>query len=120
MGFRDQVRRFPVYAKTTNNAVHVRASELFFDSVVNGSPVTGAPPLPVATGKLKGGVTLKHSGPTTAVISTSVPYSLAVEENVRGMKLTNGGPHGWALSRAGFDRLVAQAAAEVVQKGGAT
>jgi hypothetical protein len=99
-----------VEARTT--AIHQGTVLAVRESWVAGSPVTGAPALPIATnnvptrGQLRRGVRITYTGPTTALIYTTVPYALDVEENPRGVHFTEGGAHGFALTVAGFPRLL--------------
>lgn len=77
------------------------------DSIVHGSPITGAPALPVDTGALRASWQLTFPSPDVALIATGgIPYAIYVEENVNGVTFKNGGPHGVELTRLGFWRLV--------------
>lgn len=112
MGFREQWATASADAMNKVHTVFANSVSQAYESIVNGSAVTGAPPLPVAdgepgAGELKSGVHLEVTSPTSARISTSVKYAGNVEDNVRGVRFHNGGPHGWKLTAAGFDRIVA-------------
>lgn len=81
------------------------------DSVVEGSPVTGAPGQPVDTGNLKSSWQLGFPEPGVAEISTHVEYAPAIEEGVgphgpMTLRSQVGGFHSVALTRSNFDKLV--------------
>lgn len=82
------------------------------DSVKLGSAMTGAPAMPVAPGQfaragaLRDSVTLGYPDPNTAILYTTSPYAVDVEDNVKGHQFASGGPHGWKLSVASFSRIV--------------
>lgn len=78
-----------------------------FESVVEGSPITGAPGQPVDDGDLKESWTNTRTGPATAEIASDSPYAEAVEENWSGVAFKNHGPHSKALTEVGFPDLVA-------------
>jgi hypothetical protein len=104
--FGSQLRYWHAKAEKLEQAIFVNSASALKDSIVNGSPVTGAPQLPVETGNLRAGVQLEFDAPDSALIYTNVEYAEHVEDNVNGVKFRVGGPHGWKLARAGFQRVV--------------
>lgn len=104
--FGSQLRYWHAKAEKLEQSIFVNAASAMKDSIVLGSPVTGAPALPVETGNLRAGVQLEFDAPDSALIYTNVQYAEHVEDNVRGNRFRVGGPHGWKLTRAGFQRVV--------------
>lgn len=119
MNFSNQVRNFAKQTERDIIAVHTSTVVELKKSWVEGSPLTGAPPLPMATeqsatqGKLRRGVRVDYKGPHTALIFTTVPYAEEVENNLRGVKFSQGGPHGWKLTVAGAGRVVEHVARRI-------
>lgn len=103
---------FKATVETRTTAIHQGSVLAVKESWVAGSPVTGAPALPIATsnvptrGQLRRGVRITYTDPNTALVYTTVPYAPEVEENPRGVHFTEGGAHGFALTVAAFPRLV--------------
>jgi hypothetical protein len=114
MAFADQIRKFARTMETDSRAAFVGACELSYGSIRDGSATTGAPPLPVDTRALYNSVQLTFAEDGTAMIATDSPYAIAVEDGLHGAVFHNGGPHGWALTVAGWDRIVDKAALQVV------
>src|SRR5688572_25088606 len=112
MSFADQLRRFATTTETNTRAVLPASVVEIRRSWVEGSPITGAPALPIATsnvatrGKLRRGVRVSYPDQNTALIYTTVPYALEVEDNPRGVTFTEGGAHGFKLTVAGFPRII--------------
>lgn len=112
MSFADEVRRFAEKAERNERAVFTAAAVEIRESIKFGSAVTGAPAMPVAptvfprSGALRNSVTLTFPDPDTAIIYTDSPYAVDVEENTKGHTFAEGGPHGWKLTVAAFDRIV--------------
>jgi hypothetical protein len=104
--FGSQLRYWHQKAVGLERDIFVNSASALKDSIVNGSPVTGAPMLPVDTGALRAGVQLEFDAPDSALIYTKVDYAEIVELNIRGVTFRVGGPFGWTLSRAGFGRIV--------------
>ena len=124
MTFREDVARFTGKVTTRGQQLHAAVSDLAFTSIVEGSPVTGAPGQPVAPDAPPGVRTLKGSwqqipeGPLRTAILTDVPYAPDIEDGARnGRALTLrskiGGFHSVKLTRTGWHRLV-EAALKVV------
>jgi hypothetical protein len=112
MGFADQLARFK--AKTVENMGLVRegVDAEMFTSIVDGSPVTGAPGQPVKTHRLHDSWKQEVSE-TETVTASDAPYARAVEENLGNKVYENGGPHSCALTAAGFPRIVEAKVREV-------
>ena len=115
-GFTEALRAFALKAKYGTREVFVRTAQLVQESVVVGSPITGAPGQPVDTGNLANSWHL-NVGQTEALLSTNVVYAPVIEDNVRGVVFRNHGPHSVKLTVAGFDKLVDAAAREVTGRG---
>jgi hypothetical protein len=120
MGFSDSLQRFAAKTEQRARAVHQATAVAVKQSWVEGSPITGAPPLPIATGnaptvgQLRRGVKLTYPDPDTALIYTTVPYAAEVEDNPRGVTFTEGGAHGFKQTVAGFPRIVEAVTTRIV------
>lgn len=108
MSFSDDVGAFAAKADARNKALFVNVASAVKGSIVDGSPVTGAPGQPVDTGTLKASWILAFDAPGVAVISTNVEYAPIIEDNIRGAQLRSqvGGFHSVKMTVAGFERLV--------------
>jgi hypothetical protein len=106
MSFAGDVRRFARKVETDTQTVFVATCASAKNSWVEGSPVTGAPPIPRDTGNLANSVQLEFPSATEGKISTNVDYADDVELNLRGVTFRNGGPHGLALTIAGLPAIV--------------
>lgn len=126
MSFASEVAQWVEKVRQQEQAIFTRFAEACKDSIVEGSPVTGAPGQPVAegqpdpVGKLKGSWTLSYPAPTVAEISTPVDYAPEIEEGVGAhgpltLRSKSGGFHSVALTVAGADRLLEQVVREVVR-----
>ena len=92
------------------------------DSVVDGSPVTGAPGQPVDEGNLKGSWQLTFPAQDKALVATNAAYAPAVEEGQQApyttsagtpvapapmtLRSATGGFHSVKLTQAGWQALV--------------
>jgi hypothetical protein len=85
MSFADDVRRFAAKVEAKQREVFVNVASHAHESIVNGSPVTGAPGQPVDTGNLRNSWQLTFPDANTAEITTNVDYAQPVEDNVRGV-----------------------------------
>jgi hypothetical protein len=110
------------------------ATDLARQSIVDGSPLTGAPGQPVASGALKRSWKVRSIAKNVRVIETDSPYARVVEHDirrmeraasagrgrrrkkvaVRGRTYRNGGPHSLALTRVGMPRIVEEARRRVI------
>jgi hypothetical protein len=95
-------------------AIFHRTVQLVYESVVLGSPVTGAPGQPVDTGALRASWAIRWLSPTQAQISTGIDYAIHVELNERNVTFRVGGAHSLSKTRANFDKLYEQATREVL------
>jgi hypothetical protein len=111
MNFRDDLKRFSARIKTQERAVFVGVAAAAKASIVEGSPITGAPGQLVQSGNLRSSWQLEFESPTAALISTNVEYAPEMEHGVRdGRELHQrsaiGGFHSVALTIAGIEKLV--------------
>lgn len=110
--FASALQRFAATAESNARAIHQSVAVEAKRSWVEGSPLTGAPALPIATsnaptvGKLRRGVRITYPDANTALVVTDVGYAPEVEDNPRGVHFTEGGPHGLKLTVAGFSHLL--------------
>lgn len=121
MSFGLDVKRFSDKVEGYRRAIAERATEIAFASIVEGSPITGAPGQPVDTGNLKGSWAIVR-GPLVNLITTPVIYAPQIEDGTRaGRALTLrsqvGGFHSLALTRVAWPRIVQAAAEQVVGHG---
>ncbi len=133
MSFRDDVARFGVKLESQFKELHNGVCDLAYLSIVEGSPVTGAPGQRVDTGFMKSSWQNEVTGPLTRDISTNVAYAPLFEDgtynplgvgrplgaeklpggtNRRGPS-TVGGDHSVKLTIAGWPRIVETVALEV-------
>lgn len=120
MSFADDLARFKAATVRKAQAIHAGVVEEAFTSIVEGSPLTGAPGQPVQTGNLKGSWQTLTLGPLSAEIMTNVIYAPQIEEGSRGDKPLTlrspvGGFHSVALTRLSWDRIVEQVTKEVTR-----
>jgi hypothetical protein len=112
MSFTGGLQQFARSVPTRADAVFVGTAVAMRDGIKFGSAVSRAPSMPVApgrfprAGKLRADVTLTFPDPQTALLYTTSPYALDVEDNVKGHTFNEGGPHGWKLTVAAFPRQV--------------
>jgi hypothetical protein len=112
MTFAADLARFATKVETKSTAVFVGTVVDLRDSIKYGSATTGAPAMPVAPGQfprsgaLRDSVTVSYPDQHTALIYTTSPYAIDVEDNAKGHTFTSGGPHGWKMTIAGFSRVV--------------
>lgn len=107
MTFRDDINQFKRKVKAESQALFVNVVSHAHESIVNGSPVTGAPGQPVDTGNLRDSWQIMWEAATRALIVTNVSYARIVEDNLRGVTFKNHGPHSVKLTIAGLARIVA-------------
>ncbi len=94
--------------------LHSIAGDLVFESIVNGSPVTGAPGQPVDTGNLRASWQREIHGPLSQSIATNTVYAPAIEDGARGSKALTlrsqtGGFHSVKMTVAAWPRIVDEA-----------
>jgi hypothetical protein len=123
MGFAADITRAAAAKFAECRAVHVRVADLAFDSIVNGSALTGAPGQPVAApifekaGALKASWKRTQTSPNVITIWTDFGYADDVEDNLKGFRFRSGGPHGVKLTVLAAPRLVSQAMQDVTGGG---
>lgn len=121
MSFADSMQQFIAKTAADLHAVHEVASDLAFESIVEGSAITGAPGQPVSEsrspndGELRDSWTKTAVSPTETLIATDLPWAPDVEDNIHDFHFANHGPHSVALTRLGFDAIVDAAVAKVVR-----
>jgi hypothetical protein len=112
MTFASDLARFAKKTEQAATAVFVATAVELRESIKFGSALTGAPAMPVApndfprAGALRDSITLTFPDPNTALIYTTKPYAVDVEDNARGHTFNSGGPHGWKLTVAAFPRVL--------------
>ncbi len=124
MSFDGDIARFRDKVRERGQDLHNRVCDLAFSSIVEGSELTGAPGQPVQTGALKGSWQNVIDGPLERRIVTNLVYAPQIEDGSRdGRELTLrspvGGFHSVALTRAGWERIVERATAEITGEAGA-
>lgn len=110
----DDVEKFAAKVEARTMATFVNTAVLVQESVVDGSPVTGAPGQPVDTGALRASWQLTFPGATVAEVATAVEYAPAIEAGIgphgpMTLRSAVGGFHSVALTRSSFDRVVEHA-----------
>jgi hypothetical protein len=110
--FAADLQAFKERTEALTDAVFVDAVGMIGNSIKFGSPLTGAPALPVANpkyfraGALRDSVTTRFNSPTEAIVFTTKRYDPHVEDTTEGHQYASGGPHGWILTAAAFDGIV--------------
>lgn len=110
--FARAVAEFAKGAMQKESAVFVSTVAQMRASIRDGSALTGAPQMPVApsrfprAGSLRESVTVTYPDANTAIIYTTSPYAIDVEDNAKGHTFNEGGPHGWKLTHAAFGKIV--------------
>lgn len=112
MTFANGLQQFAAKVPVKQRAVFTSTATQMWASIKNGSALTGAPAMPKAprqfprAGALREGITITFPDQDTALIYTTSPYAHDVEDNVKGHSFADGGPHGWKLTEAAFQRIV--------------
>lgn len=112
MTFSNALQQFAKKVPVKQRAVFTSTAAQMWSSIKDGSALTGAPSMPVAprnfprAGSLKESVTIAFPNEDTAIIYTTSPYAEDVENNAKGHTFNEGGPHGWKITEAAFDRIV--------------
>lgn len=122
--FADQVRQFTAKAEQLSNDVYANVVSATFNSIVNGSPITGAPGQPVGQygpgyhpgevgGELKASWQVSGIETGDALISTNSNHAVQNEYGISAtdgpyvQRSTVGGRHSVANTVAGFPLIVA-------------
>jgi hypothetical protein len=114
MSFSSDISNWSAKVQANGQKVFLNTASHAFESIVNGSSVTGAPGQPVDTGALRNSWQLTFPSPTEALIATNLDYAVHVEENVRGVTFHNHGPHSVRLTALGLNRIVEAETKKVV------
>jgi hypothetical protein len=116
MSFGLDVKRFSAKAANRAREVADLATHLAWESIVEGSPITGAPGQPVDAGALKGSWTENYGKLKNEILQNNPPliYAPMIEDGTRaGRALTLrsqvGGFHSLALTRIAWGKLVDEA-----------
>jgi hypothetical protein len=117
MSFGLDVKRFGAKVEQRIRDVADRSTQLAYESIVQGSPITGAPGQPVDTGNLKASWQIVE-GPLRNEITTNVVYAPQIEDGSRAgralvLRSQVGGFHSVMLTRVSWGRIVEQATKEV-------
>lgn len=110
--FSRAVAEFAKSIPVKEGAIFVSTAAQIRASIRDGSALTGAPQAPVApsnfprAGSYRDSITLTFPDANTALIYTTSKYAIDVEDNAKGHTFNTGGPHGWALTRAAFEKIV--------------
>lgn len=112
MSFSDDLRAFQAQVEARNTTIFANVVSSARASITDGSPLTGAPGQPVDTGALKASFIVTRESPTTALISTHLPYAEGIEDGVSShgtpihFKSQVGGAHSIAKTIANIGRIV--------------
>lgn len=121
MGFADDIKAFQVKVQANSQKIFVNVASAAHESIVRGSPVTGAPGQPVDEGTLRNSWQLTFPQPNEALIASggqAAAYNRAIEDGVGPhgpltLRSEVGGFHSVALTIAGMPRLIADEAKKV-------
>lgn len=114
-GFAAQMKQEAVALDKWAHAVHERVADIAFDSIVNGSSLTGAPGQPIAApmfehaGALRDSWKKARTAPDVITLSTDMKFAPIVEDNLKGVRFRANGPHSVKLTVLAQDRIVALA-----------
>lgn len=111
MSFADDVRRLKEKVDRRGRDIHNGSADLALSSIVEGSPITGAPGQLVDTGNLKGSWQNLIDGPLQRSIVTNVVYARQMEDGTRAgralvQRSPTGGFHSVKLTIMGWKRIV--------------
>lgn len=121
MTYESDVKRFSVKVESRVPEVLVGVAQGCHESIVNGSPLTGAPGQPVDTGALKNSWQLVFEPDMSgATIGTNVVYAPAIEAGVGKygpltLRSATGGFHSVELTVANADRILQDVLAQVAK-----
>jgi len=87
------------------------ATDEVFNSIVNGSALTGAPGQPVLSGALKRSWRKRRTGPGSSQVVTDSPYARTIENLVGRfgtitIRSAVGGGHSVKMTQAGWDNII--------------
>lgn len=118
MSFGLDVKRWSEKAANRARAIADQATVLAHQSIVEGSPLTGAPGQPVDTGALRASWVIEF-GPLRNTVTSPLIYAPMIEDGLREgralmLRSKVGGFHSLALTRIAWGRLVEEATRQVV------
>lgn len=94
--------------------IHEEVVEECFESITEGSALTGAPGQPVRTGKTKAAWGKEDEGRFRTLIYNPLPHASKIEDGHQDIETPTGGPHSMKLTAAAFDRIVEDVVRRVV------
>lgn len=113
MGYADDIARFQNRVRRRAELLFRQLEEDVYDSIVEGSPVTGSKGQPVRTGRLKDSWEIETGADGLTYIFTEIPYAGKIERgNWKRRESKGGGPRSLSLTIAGWRNLVASALAK--------
>lgn len=110
MAFKDDMDKIIAKVRRKELALFHAVTAHAYQSIVEGSAVTGAPGQPVDTGALKRSYSMvKEVRRRHSVIRSGLSYAPIIEDNRRGAQLRSkvGGFHSIKMTRVGWRRIVA-------------
>lgn len=109
MSFEQDMERVIQYVTRNTHALTRNVAAHAFVSIVDGSPVTGAPGQPVEYGDLYDSYQFAPLGNERFEVYSDLHYAPIIEDNLRGARLRSkvGGFHSIKLTRHGWQKLVA-------------
>jgi hypothetical protein len=124
MSFDADIKRFELKLEGMATGLLPAVAATAHDSIVNGSPLTGAPGQPVDTGNLKASWQLMFPTPEVAEIVTKSVYAVPNETGITDdgrpylQRSPVGGRHSVALTFAGMTRIVEHETKRLMGEGG--
>ena len=115
--FAADITRFQRLAEQRERDTFVNLVSLSAESLIEGSPLTGAPGQPVDTGNLKGSFQTIFDSEREASIVSNCAYAPHIEDDVQHANYAVGGPHSLKLTVASAQRLAERAAADAGAQG---
>jgi hypothetical protein len=113
MSFREECRAAGREIDQEDAAIFDGVVDLAFESIVHGSPLTGAPGQPVRSGELRDSWETERPSATEARIATDHPAAPVIEDDLGNRHYRNHGPHSVKLTLASIDRIIDAAGASV-------
>jgi hypothetical protein len=111
VSFEGDLKLFAGKVLARHKQVFVGSVQHVHTSVVDGSPVTGAPGQPVDTGNLRASWIQSYPAEYIGEVSTNVEYAPAIEDGIgpfgpMTLRSAVGGFNSAKLTRANWDRVV--------------
>lgn len=120
-GFSAGFGRFRMKVEAFSVDLLPRVGELMYESIVNGSPITGAPGQPELSGDLERSYELTFPTPDSVQVATMSSYAVPNETGIRAgggkyvQHSSKGGRWSVSLTRRGLQNIVDVAAREVAE-----